>query len=89
VGELSAATCRSQIVKIVMGQGNFTVAELIKEFYKTETSIRRHLTLLEGGQCLQRVHGGAIAVAAKFPTYPFTEKMKIHIQAKAQIGSTP
>lgn len=86
VSELSAAARRSQIAQIVMEQGKVTVAELVKRFHITETSIRRDLILLEGDQRLKRVHGGAISVATNFRSDTFSEKMKIQIKAKEQIG---
>jgi len=60
VNEISAAERRSQIAQLVLEQGKVTVAELVKKFQITETSIRRDLLLLEEDKRLKRVHGGAV-----------------------------
>lgn len=86
MSEMSAAERRAQIVQLVLDQGKVTVAELVKMFKMTETSIRRDLILLENDKLLKRVHGGAVSTSTNFRSETFSEKVKLHIQAKEQIG---
>ncbi len=86
VNEISAAERRSQIAQLVLEQGKVTVAELVKKFQITETSIRRDLLLLEEDKRLKRVHGGAVSISDNFRSETFSEKGKLHIQAKEKIG---
>jgi DeoR/GlpR family transcriptional regulator of sugar metabolism len=84
--ELSAAERRSQIAQMVSEKGKVYVADLVEMFQVTETSIRRDLTLLEEGNRLERVHGGAIPIPGSSRTDSFTEKKQLHIKAKERIG---
>lgn len=84
--ELSAAERRSQIAQMVYEHGRVLVADLVRQFDVTETSIRRDLTLLEQASRLKRIHGGAIPVSGNSRTDSFAEKMELHIQAKIRIG---
>ncbi len=84
--DLSAAERRSQIAQMVLEDGRVLVADLVKQFEVTETSIRRDLTLLEQASRLKRIHGGAIPLPGSSRTDSFAEKMGLHIQAKERIG---
>ncbi len=84
--DLSAAERRSQIAQMVLENGRVLVADLVKQFDVTETSIRRDLTLLEEASRLKRIHGGAIPIPGNSRTDSFAEKMELHIQAKERIG---
>lgn len=86
IHDLSAAERRSQIAQLVMENGKVYVSDLVKKFDLTVTSIRRDLMLLEEDKRLKRIHGGAIAIPGGFRTDTFTEKEKLHIKAKEQIG---
>jgi DeoR/GlpR family transcriptional regulator of sugar metabolism len=84
--DLSAAERRSQIAQMVLEKGRVLVADLVGQFQVTETSIRRDLTLLEGGHRLKRIHGGAIPIPGSSRTDSFAEKQELHINAKERIG---
>jgi DeoR/GlpR family transcriptional regulator of sugar metabolism len=84
--EMSAAERRSQIAQMVLEKGRVLVADLVSQFEVTETSIRRDLTLLEQGNRLKRVHGGAIPIPGSSRTDSFAEKRELHISAKQRIG---
>ncbi len=61
------------------------VADLVREFGVTDTSIRRDLAILEATGGLLRVHGGAVAhvgASAK----PLTDRMRLHLAQKQRIG---
>jgi DeoR/GlpR family transcriptional regulator of sugar metabolism len=84
--EVSAAERRSQIAQMVLENGRVLVADLVRQFEVTETSIRRDLTLLEQANRLKRIHGGAIPIPGSSRTDSFAEKKELHIQAKERIG---
>jgi DeoR/GlpR family transcriptional regulator of sugar metabolism len=84
--ELSASERRSRIVQMVSASGRVQVANLVREFGVTETSIRRDLSLLEQAGRLQRVHGGAIPRQGSWRADSFAEKMGLQIDAKRRIG---
>jgi DeoR/GlpR family transcriptional regulator of sugar metabolism len=84
--ELSAVERRSQIAQMVLEKGSVNVADLVRQFRITETSIRRDLTILESNGRLKRVHGGAVPVPGNLRTDSYAEKMQMHINAKERIG---
>ncbi len=84
--DLSAAERRSQIAQMVLENGKVLVADLVRQFNITETSIRRDLNLLEEGGRLKRIHGGAIPIPGNSRTDSFAEKKDLHISAKERIG---
>lgn len=62
------------------------VAELVREFGVTDTSIRRDLAILEADGVLLRVHGGAVANAGDDRPRPVTDRMRLHLAEKQRIG---
>ena len=86
IEELNAAQRRSQIAQLVTESGKVFVADLVKRYNITETSIRRDLILLEADHRLKRIHGGAVSVPGNFRTDTFVEKAKLHIKGKEWIG---
>lgn len=88
MAELSAMERRSQIAQMILENGGVSVADLVRKFRITETSIRRDLTILESNGRLKRVHGGAIPVPGNLRTDSYAEKMQMHINAKERIGKT-
>jgi DeoR/GlpR family transcriptional regulator of sugar metabolism len=86
MGQLSAVERRSMIAQMVLEKGEVLVRDLVDQFQVTRVSIRRDLALLESNGRLRRVHGGAVAVAGNSRTDSFSEKMRLHIQAKERIG---
>lgn len=62
------------------------VADLVREFGVTDTSIRRDLAILEAKGQLLRVHGGAVARESFNDTRPLTDRMRLHLAEKQRIG---
>jgi DeoR/GlpR family transcriptional regulator of sugar metabolism len=86
IQEINATERRSQIAQLVMENGKVFVADLVKSYKVTETSIRRDLILLEADNRLKRIHGGAVSIPGNFRTDTFVEKEKLHIKEKECIG---
>lgn len=84
--ELNAAERRSQIAQMVRERGKVFVADLVKMYDLTETSIRRDLVLLEQERRLKRIHGGAVSIPGNLRIDTFAEKEQIQIRAKDRIG---
>ena len=84
--DLKAAQRRAEIAQLVVENGRVSVADLVKTYSVTETSIRRDLILLAADNRLRRIHGGAVSVPGNFRTDTFVEKAKLHIGAKESIG---
>lgn len=84
--DLNAAERRSQIAQVVREQGKVFVADLVRQYNLTETSIRRDLILLEKERRLKRIHGGAVSIPGNFRTDTFAEKEKLQIRAKDSLG---
>jgi DeoR family transcriptional regulator of aga operon len=61
------------------------VADLVREFGVTDTSIRRDLAILEATGGLLRVHGGAVARGGG-NARPLTDRMRLHLAEKLRIG---
>jgi len=62
------------------------VADLVREFGVTDTSIRRDLAILEAMGGLLRVHGGAVARGGGGRARPLTDRMRLHLAEKQRIG---
>jgi DeoR/GlpR family transcriptional regulator of sugar metabolism len=62
------------------------VADLVREFGVTDTSIRRDLAILEATGGLLRVHGGAVANSHAPRSRPLTDRMRLHLAEKQRIG---
>lgn len=84
--DLSAVERRSLIAQMVLEKGKVYLTDLVEQFQITETSIRRDLIILESKGQLKRIHGGAISVSGNSRTDSFTEKMRLHNNAKQRIG---
>lgn len=84
--ELTATERRSQIAQLVREKGEVRIADLVKRYSLTETSIRRDLVVLEQEQRLKRVHGGASFISGNLRIDTFAEKEKLRIRDKAGIG---
>ena len=89
----NAGRRRESITQQLARENVVRVAELSRQFGVSEVSIRRDLERLEHQGYLQRVHGGAVAVAvgsgagalASVPTPYVDEKRRIGIAAAALI----
>jgi len=84
---LTAHQRRLKIAQQVQNQGSVRVAELMRAFRVTDTSIRRDLEILESQGRLRRIHGGAVAVGRSQAPQSFQVKLREHPQEKARIGA--
>jgi DeoR family transcriptional regulator of aga operon len=62
------------------------VADLVRQFGVTDTSIRRDLAILEATGAVLRVHGGAVAQARGDGPRQLTDRMRLHLAEKQRIG---
>jgi DeoR family transcriptional regulator, aga operon transcriptional repressor len=84
---LSGAGKRREIITQQLAQENVVhVAELSRRFGVSEVSIRRDLERLESRGLLQRVHGGAVAVAIGSGAGEITPAPTPHLEEKRRIG---
>ncbi len=86
LGLLRASERRSRIGEILREGQRVRVADLVREFGVTETSIRRDLAILEASGELLRVHGGAVAREAGGGSRQLTDRMRLHLAEKQRIG---
>lgn len=86
LNDLSAVERRTLIAQMAIEKGKVLLSELVEQFQITETSIRRDLVILESKGMLKRIHGGAISVSGNSRTDSFSEKMRLHDNAKQRIG---
>jgi DeoR/GlpR family transcriptional regulator of sugar metabolism len=84
--DLSAVERRTLISQMVLEKGKVYLTDLVEQFQITETSIRRDLIILESKGQLKRIHGGAISLSGNSRTDSFSEKMRLHNDAKQRIG---
>jgi DeoR/GlpR family transcriptional regulator of sugar metabolism len=78
---------RLKIAQQVQDHGSVRVAELMRTFHVTDTSIRRDLEILESQGRLRRIHGGAVATARSQAPQSFQAKTREHPEFKARIGA--
>jgi DeoR/GlpR family transcriptional regulator of sugar metabolism len=75
-----------QILQYIQRQQRISVAEICELFAVSEATARRDLdTLAEDGK-VQRVHGGAIALAPAPPEQPILQRQDEQAQEKVRIG---
>ncbi len=75
-----------QILQRIQRQQRISVAEICEVFAVSEATARRDLeTLAEDGK-VQRVHGGAIALAPTPPEQPILQRQDEQAQEKVRIG---
>lgn len=84
---LTAHQRRLKIAAQVQEHGSVRVAELVRAFRVTDTSIRRDLEILESQGRLRRIHGGAVASARTQAPQSFLVKARLHPEEKARIGA--
>lgn len=84
---LTAHQRRLKIAQQVQDQGSVRVAELMRTFRVTDTSIRRDLAILEAQGRLRRLHGGAVASARSQAPQSFQAKTRDHPEEKARIAA--
>ena len=84
---LTAHQRRLKIARQVQDQGSVRVAELMRVYKVTDTSIRRDLEILESQGRLRRIHGGAVATARTQAPQSFQTKTREHPDEKSRIGA--
>ncbi len=84
---LTAHQRRLKIARQVQDQGSVRVAELMRAFHVTDTSIRRDLEILESQGRLRRIHGGAVATVRSQAPQSFQAKTRQYPEQKARIGA--
>lgn len=78
---------RLKITHQVQEHGTVRVADLMRAFRVTDTSIRRDLEILESQGRLRRIHGGAVAPARSQAPLLFQAKARENPQEKKRIGA--
>jgi DeoR family transcriptional regulator of aga operon len=81
-----ASDRRARIAQMLREGRRVRVADLVREFGVTDTSIRRDLAILEANGVLLRVHGGAVARASESRPRGMTDRMRLHLAEKQRIG---
>jgi len=84
---LTAHQRRLKIAQQMQEHGSVRVAELMRSFRVTDTSIRRDLEILQSQGRLRRIHGGAVATSRSEAFQSFQAKALIHSEEKARIGA--
>ncbi|MCK6582264.1 MAG: DeoR/GlpR family DNA-binding transcription regulator [Anaerolineales bacterium] len=77
---------KSQIVEMVMGRGNISIADICSRFNISDMTARRDLNELDRQGLLRRVHGGAIANLGRSYEPSFQTRAVKNKEAKAAIG---
>jgi DeoR/GlpR family transcriptional regulator of sugar metabolism len=77
---------REMIVQQLARENVVRVAELSQNFGVSEVSIRRDLERLERRGLLERVHGGAVAVAVDTSAGELAASPTPHLEEKRRIG---
>jgi len=75
-----------RIMDILREQGQVAVVDLMRRFNVSEVTVRRDLRELAARGMLQRVHGGAIAVASAPPEPPVVQRLVQERSCKELIG---
>ena len=76
-----------QIEGLIRENGAVSVAELARQFEKTQMTIRRDLLLIEDKGLARRTHGGAVAIEAEdFKLSPYRLREKEQASAKLSIA---
>ncbi len=74
------------ILKCLKENSTVKIQELVDLTNSSESTIRRDLTLLEQGNFLKRIHGGAAILQGKLQESSMIEKSTKNLQAKKQIA---
>ncbi len=83
---LIPAERRQRIIEILRDQGAVRVDDLGHQFEVSEMTIRRDLDILEKKGCLERTHGGALAIHYMAGESPYSVKDKDNHALKEAIG---
>ena len=74
------------LLDLIEQRQRITVAEIVQQFAVSEATARRDLESLASQGKVQRVHGGAIAVAETPPELPILERKNEQEEEKYRIG---
>lgn len=79
---------QSAILKLVNEKNSVTVAELVKLFDTSESTIRRDLITLDENGKLKKVHGGATSLVDNFTPFEYDVQTKtlLNVTEKEEIG---
>lgn len=78
---------RDTIAQMVLEHGRVQVADLVREFGMTDTSIRHDLTILEELGLLKRVHGGAVSTNRSIELAAYDTRLGQHREEKVRIAA--
>jgi DeoR family transcriptional regulator of aga operon len=77
---------QNQIAQFLIRNQRISIAEICGKFSVSEATARRDLEILASRGKIQRVHGGAIALAQTPPELPILERQNEMSQEKLRIG---
>jgi len=83
----NAGRRRESITQQLAQENVVRVTELSRQFGVSEVSVRRDLEHLERQGLLQRVHGGAVAVAVGYSARERASTPALHLDEKRRIGA--
>ncbi len=83
---LSSPERQNQILQLVAQNQRISVAEVCETFDISEATARRDLETLADQGKVQRVHGGAIALATPPPESPILQRKDEQAEVKTRIG---
>jgi len=86
INSVSSLDRQLQILQLVARQQRISVAEICTTFNVSEATARRDLHALAGHGKVQRVHGGAIALAQSQPEQPILQRQREQADEKTRIG---
>lgn len=75
-----------RLSSLVQASGRVRVTDLARQLRVSEMTVRRDLEELESDGVITRVHGGAISNVSRSFEPGFTERNKLHVEAKRRIG---
>lgn len=78
---------RDTIAQKVLEQGRVQLADLVREFGMTDTSIRNDLTILEEMGLLRRVHGGAVSTNRSIELAAYDTRLDQNREHKVRIAA--
>jgi DeoR/GlpR family transcriptional regulator of sugar metabolism len=86
--QLNARQRRDLIARYIRDRTQVKMADLMKEFGLTDTSIRRDLSILEKEGMLRRVHGGAVSTSEGLQIMDFEDRRAHFRTEKRMIGAS-
>ena len=86
--DLFAKERHTKILEILRETGSVTTAQLVAAFSVSIETIRRDLLILEEGNLLQRVHGGAVAISDMIAFRELPQRKQENIAQKQELCRT-